>query len=177
MSSPLLGHALEQWKSTPEMRIQDAYKWLYHATLGGEHAIRDESGPRRWLEREWSQIGSAPPNEPEVVQLTPDGRLLRVNLRPYKSRSGDREMLLAILILSAERFSASKHRFQAAWNELGEWLMSRRVGHLTIETWTAFDRLQKPLGYPAVHRSKEYEAAYQPAYRVVLGEFWLAPDR
>jgi hypothetical protein len=177
MQSLLLEHAMEQWKSSPAMRIQDAYKWLYHATLGGEHAIRDESGLRRWLEQEWNAIGPALPNEPQFVSLTPDGSLLRVNLRPYKARNGDREMLLAIFILSSERFSASKHRFHAAWRELGALLKSRRLGHLTIGDWTAFDQKQKPLGYPPVHHSKEYEDAYQPAYRVVLGEMWLVNDR
>ena len=48
----LLDHAFEQWRSTPEMRVEDAYKWLFHATLGGEHAVQDVGGPRNWMDRE-----------------------------------------------------------------------------------------------------------------------------
>lgn len=168
----LCAYALVQWKTTPQMRIQDAYKWLYQATLGGEHAVRDEQGPRRWLEREWAALTPPGAQEPELVRLTPDGSVLRVNLRPYKSAGRDRDLLLALFVMSAERFRGERGRFLKEWRSLGQLLRRRPQAHLTFAAWTSFDRSMSARGFPAVHHSPEYEKAYQPAYRVVLGELW-----
>src|SRR5262245_56083851 len=85
--------AFAGWQPTPKMEIEDAYKWLFHATLGGEHAVTDDEGPRQWLDREWATLGPPLAGEKEVVPLTVDGKLIRLNLRPYKARGGDKEML------------------------------------------------------------------------------------
>ena len=42
----LLAFAETRWRAQPETRIEDAYKWLFHATLGGDHAVRDPRVPR-----------------------------------------------------------------------------------------------------------------------------------
>jgi hypothetical protein len=166
----LLDHAFEQWKATPEMRIEDAYKWLFHATLGGEHAVVSEDGPRRWLDREWSSLGAPTKGEPELVPLAPDGKLVRINLRPYKSRGGDKEMLLWAFVLSAERFKSDKGSFVREWEALGARLGSEPVRHLTRGAWSLLDRRVRREGYPAIGHSAEYESRYRPAYRVVLRE-------
>ena len=170
----LLDHAFQQWKTTPEMRIEDAYKWLYHATLGGEHAVQDASGPRNWMNREWAALEPLRNEEQEIVKLTPDGSVLRVNLRPYKDRGGDKEMLLWAFVFSAERFKADKSVFRKAWNDLGKELMTRSQGRVTRKEWERLDGETGKLGYAAIHHSKQYEEKYKPAYRVVLGEIWSA---
>jgi hypothetical protein len=169
--NPLLDHALAQWRATPEARIEDAYKWLYHATLGGEHAVTDEQGPRAWLDREWETIGAPLKGEQGLVPLTSDGRLLRVNLRPYKQRGGDKEMLLWAFVFSAERFKPDRSGFVREWDALGARLRSRPQGHLTAGEWTRLDATARKAAFPAAHHSPEYERAYRPAYRVVLREF------
>lgn len=172
----LLEFSTRQWASTPELRIEDAYKWLYHATLGGEHAIRDATGPREWLAREWASLSEPLSDEPLVVPLDPEGRILRVNLRPYKRRGGDREMLLAVFVASAERFRPTKSVFLDAWNALGQRLAKGEIGKLTKSEWDRLDRSCAALSYPPIHHSAAYSAAYSPAYRVVLGEMWLPPS-
>ena len=37
------------------MRADDAYKWLFQATRGGEHAI-DREGALSWLQDEWKTL-------------------------------------------------------------------------------------------------------------------------
>ncbi len=170
--SPLLPFAMSEWRKQPETRIEDAYKWLYHATHGGEHAVTNDSGPRRWMEREWGGLSAPFKHEPEVQPLSPDGRIVRINLRPYKARGGDSEMLLAIFVESARQFRSDKQEFVREWTTLGSTLKSKRHGHLTWEQWIRLDRTMKPLSYPAIHHSEAYERAYKPAYRVILRQLW-----
>ncbi|HSI73687.1 MAG TPA: hypothetical protein VK934_10975 [Fimbriimonas sp.] len=168
--SDLLAFSVVEWRKTPEMRIEDAYKWLFHATLGGEHAVTDDSGPRRWMDREWAGLGKPFRFEPEVVPLRPDGKIVRINLRPYKVKGGDREMLLALFVESAKRFRSDKSDFVHEWIGLGQLLKRRAIGKVNRASWTKLDAALKPLGYPATHHSESYEKSYRPAYRVVLRE-------
>ena len=161
---------LAQAGADPEIRIEDAYKWLVHATRGGEHAIASESAARKWLDGEWAILGPPQPDEPVWVPLVADGRIGRLNLRPYRAQGGDPEPLLAAFLASAESFDASPARFRAAWNALGRALKTNRQGHLTHAEWRRLDRAMRSQGYPAIHHSPEYEQARRPAYRVLTRE-------
>lgn len=166
----LLETAESAWRRTPEMRIEDAYKWLYQATRGGEHAVVGEAGPRAWLLREWATLSAPGRSEPEVEVL--GGQVARVNLRPYRARGGDPEMLLAVFVASAERFERSPAGFATAWRALGERLERRGIGKIRHSDWRQLDDQARVGGYPAIHHSEPYRRAYAPAYRVVLRAMW-----
>ena len=161
---------LAQAGADPEVRIEDAYKWLVHATRGGEHAIASEFAARQWLENEWATLGPPPPNEPLWVPLVADGRIGRLNLRPYRAQGGAPEPLLAAFLASAESFDASPARFRAAWKALGRALSKNPQGHLTHAEWRRLDRAMRAQGYPAIHHSPEFEQSRHPAYRVLTQE-------
>ena len=169
-SGPDADFFLAQAPADPELRIEDAYKWLFHATRGGEHALADETAARKWLDREWQSLGPPQPDEPLWVPLTPDGRIGRLNLRPYRAQGGAPAPLLAAFLASAESFDASPARFRRAWNALGRELKKQPVGHLTAEEWRRLDREMRAQGYPACHHSPEYEQARHPAYRVLTAD-------
>ena len=158
---------LAQAPSDPDLRIADAYKWLFHATRGGEHAVENEFTVRQWLENEWATLGPPQPGEPLWIPLTADGRVGRLNLRPYRAQGGDPAALLAAFLAGADAFDASPARFRRAWNALGRELKNQPIGHLTAEKWRRLDREMRAQGYPALHHSPEYEQARQPAYRVL----------
>ena len=160
---------LAQARADPELRIADAYKWLFHATRGGEHAVANEFAVRKWLENEWAALGPPQPGEPLWTPLTPDGRIGRLNLRPYRTQGGAPEPLLAAFVEGAKSFDASPARFRAAWRALGRELKKQPVGHLTWAAWQRLDREMRAHDYPASHHSPEYERARQPAYRVLTG--------
>ncbi len=168
----LLNYSIEQWRSTPKMQIEDAYKWLFQAALGGEHAVTDDSGPRQWLNNEWPTLTEPKPNEPERQKLTPDGKLIRVNLRPYRARGGDQEFMLAIFVASAQQFYAKKSLFVKEWKALGTKLQQNKVQALTYNAWQHLDQAAKKQNYPAIDHSRAYEKQYDPAYRVVLGSLY-----
>ncbi|MDD4117110.1 MAG: hypothetical protein PHI39_02725 [Kiritimatiellae bacterium] len=161
---------LQQARAEPEWRIEDAAKWLVHATRGGEHAIENETAARRWLENEWSTLGPPLPDEPLWVPLDPDGRIGRLNLRPYRARGGSLDALHEAFVAGARAFDASPARFRRAWIALGRALKSRPIGHLSRAEWKRLDRSWRAQGCPAIHHSREYAAARAPAYRVLPAE-------
>ena len=165
--NPDAAFCLAQARREPEWGIEDAAKWLFHATRGGEHAVADETAARLWLDREWQGLGPPQPDEPLWVPLTPDGRIGRLNLRPYKAQGGAPEPLLAAFLASAESFAASPRHFRAVWRAFGRALEADPVGRLTPAAWQRLDRDLRAQDYPAIHHSREYEAACQPAYRVL----------
>lgn len=173
IQAALLDHAQAMWRRQPATRIEDAYKWLFHATQGGDHAVRDDSGPRQWMDREWATLGNPLPDEPLVVPLDPQGRLIRVNLRPYRAMGGDKEMLLALFVASAQEFRPERRTFRAEWRSLGKRLQKHEIGGLTYPEWVRLDRATRAEGYPAIEHSETYLRKAKPAYRVILGSLWV----
>ena len=161
---------LAQAPADPELRIEDAYKWLFHATRGGEHAIADETAVRQWLDQEWAALGPPQSGEPLWTPLTADGRIGRLNLRPFKAQGGSADDLHAAFLASADSFDASPARFRAAWKALGRALSKNPQGRLTHSEWRRLDRAMRAQGYPAIHHSPEYEQSRHPAYRVLTQE-------
>ena len=168
--SALLNFSEERWRSDPAMRIEDAYKWLFHATQGGEHAITSADGPRRWLEREWKTLTAAAPDEPLIESLRPDGKLVRLHLRPYRTQGGTPEPLLSAFVASAQKFKPDKSAFRALWNELGAQLRSGSRNALTRAAWERLDYETADQKYPAIEHSENYLKARIPAYRVLTGD-------
>ena len=158
---------LAQARTDPELRIEDAYKWLVHATRGGEHAVENEFAVRQWLDQEWATLDPPQPDEPLWVPLMPDGRIGRLNLRPYKARGGSTDLLHAAFIHGAQSFDASPDRFRNAWNSLGRQLSRQPQGFLTRDAWQRLDREMRKHNYPAIHHSADYEKSRHPAYRVL----------
>ena len=158
---------LSQARTGPELRIEDAYKWLFQAARGGEHALADETAARAWLEAEWATLGPPQSGEPLWIPLTTDGRIGRLNLRPFRAQGGTPDALLAAFVAGAQAFEASPASFRRAWRALGGALRKQPQGYLTYAEWRRLDRDLRARDYPAVHHSPAYEQARQPAYRVL----------
>jgi hypothetical protein len=114
--------------------------------------------------------------EDAVEPVDPDGRLVRVNLRPLvaaqcKMPSAERRMqsvswLVEAMVESARRVKGNpelmKRRVAAAvrWCRNGLPRQAADLERLAAEAAAS--------GYPAYHHSPTYARAYRPAYRVVL---------
>lgn len=161
--------ARARWAADPHRPgIEDAYKWLFHATQGGEHAIMSPDGPRAWLDREWKTLTEPDKSEPLVEPLRPDGKVVRLHLRPYRARGGNKDALLAAFIASAKGFRADRTGFVAVWEALGASLQKAPAPpHLTAAAWSRLDAETRPRGFPALHHGARYEKAARPAYRVL----------
>lgn len=144
----------------PAATVQDIYKFVYHGIMGSEHAVRDTAAVRGRLVRELHQLSTGERRgegwTAEVESLPPDGRLVRVHLRPFLDRGGDTESLLRAFIATANSASGDTAQFACAQGALA-----------AVEGFPGYVDARRTEGFPAVHHSKEYEARYQPAYRVI----------
>jgi hypothetical protein len=156
-----------EWRKAPVFRIEDAYKWLFQACRGGEHATSSREAAQAWLENEWAGLGPALEGEPLVVPLRPDGAIVRLNLRPFRDRGGRREALLEAFLRSGASFSQDERLFRETWRALGEQVRSAPIGALTLAEWRRMDTAAAGEGYRASHHSAAYAAANTPAYRVL----------
>lgn len=144
----------------PAMQIEDLYKLLHQGALGSEHAVSDRRAAEQWLARELAEMGEGPP-EPMIDPISAEGALVRVHLRPFLAAGNPPEELLAAFLETANGYRGSPRALEAAW----------RIA--SASAWfpaAAMDGFLGPLrsqGFPAVHHSPAYEAAYRPAYRVV----------
>lgn len=149
----------------PLMEIPDAFKLLQQATMGSEHAVRDSSGPQRWMEREWATLGEGPP-ELLVDTLGTNGRFARVHLRAWRAAGGAPTALVRAFVATAGTSEPDTAALRCAIDGLIR-LAQTGKAPWTADSVDAAARAWGALGYPAVDHSAPYESAYRPAYRVV----------
>ena len=152
----------------PDMRAEDIYKMVHHAAMGNAHLFSDTAAARLWLLNEFDEI-QGDTAEPLIEPVSPDGSIVRVNLRPYKARGGDIDRLFDSMVQSAGRI----HQDAAALDRwLQEVLDESEFGTIPVDKTTLrefFDAM-KAEGYPAKHHSETYETLYAPSYRVLMRE-------
>lgn len=165
MRSILTQHA----RRYPKWAVADLFKLIHQAATGSEHALSDEAQARDWLKRELAQLGPGP-DEPLLDPISPEGRVVRIHLRPFTRRHLDAEALLQAFILTANAFPPAPDRlleYAAVAGQLAQEALlpfsAKRVSRY-LGDWRA-------AGFPAVHHSRRYTENYLPAYRVVARAF------
>lgn len=161
----VLGHA----KRYPRWEPQDCYKLLFQAVLGAEHAVSDEAGARKWMENEVAALGDGPA-EPLVDPISADGALVRVHLRTFVARGGDPAKLVRAFVATGQRKFGTREQLADAWAQVVALAEARRLP-FTAAAALEFGEKMRAAGWPAVHHSKAFGAAYRPAYRVIAREF------
>ena len=157
---------LSQANQRPAWQLQDVYKLAFQAALGSEHAAPDETAARRWLEQEIATLGSGP-DDPAIEPISPDNRLVRINLRPYLAAGGSLEPLLQAFLRTAVGWQGQRtvlHQSLATVVDLSE---AGELAFSPSDARTYFNRLANA-DYPAAHHSPLYRDLYHPAYRVIL---------
>jgi hypothetical protein len=145
----------------PAWQLPDAYKLLHQATLGSEHAVADPAAPRAWLARELATLGEGP-DEPVADTL---GRFVRLHLRPFLARGGDTDALLDAFIRTANTPTDTSD-LACALRAL-EAMASDGAVPWSADAVRQYVAARRAAGFPAVHHSDAFRAAYAPAYRVV----------
>jgi len=148
----------------PAMQPADAYKLLHQATLGSEHAMPSRAMAEDWLTRELSTL-PAGPAEPLVDTLGAGG-FARIHLRPFLAAGGVPDSLLNAFVRTAQEARRDTTQLACALLAVSEMTGSGETGWSRDDV----DRLlgeAQAAGYPAMHHSDAFEAAYHPAYRVV----------
>ena len=159
--------AIPHWRADKATRIDDAYKWIFQATRGGEHAVPDKESATQWLDTEWQGLSEPAANEPVWEPLCPGEEIGRLNLRAFQKRGGKPDDLLEAFLTSSREYKATVADFTVAWLELGKRLKKKSFGKIDRKAWTTLDTEMKAKNYPAIHHSEQYERANHPAYRVL----------
>ncbi len=149
----------------------DLYKLIYQAVLGSEHALTNASKAWAYLQQEWATLPPGPPDEPLFEPLRPEIGLGRLNLRPYKAQGGTVEQLWQAFMAGAARTWGTLEDLQITWDEV---IVLAQVGAVAFAPadLRAFGQAQRAAGFPPVHHSSMYRAAYRPAYRLVWIPAW-----
>jgi hypothetical protein len=158
-----------QLQRYPEMQIQDLYKLVYQAALGNEHLMTDSAMVHDYLIKELESI-EASTAEPLLEEISPDGAVVRLNLRPFKARQGDHRALLQAMMQTARTFQKSQERLDRYLSDLEQMAASGAIP-FDAEAMKAFFRELRDKSYPAVHHSAVYGEKYSPAYRVILKKY------
>lgn len=153
-----------------KVRLHDVYKLLHQGVFGPRHLLRNPESARSYLQEEWDAIEAAGA-EALTEPVSIDGKIIRINLRPFKAGGGKCESLWEALYNSATIIRPDKEQFRKLWQQLIDLCEQKRLPFSADEA----ERLKMEMsaqGYPALHHSKEYQQANKPAYRVVLQTEW-----
>lgn len=152
----------------PEADILDVYKLLHQATFGPGHAITNQRAAREWLERECATI--RPHTGDSLVEsIHPEGRMVRLHLRPYLEARGDLRKLLDGFLRSSREVQGDLGKMAVWWaifqrmTEPGGALADR----FAIRTVALLGRTRAAENWPASHHSPPFDHMYHPAYRVL----------
>jgi hypothetical protein len=158
-----------QLQRYPTMQIEDLYKLVFQAALGNEHLMTDSAMVHDYLIRELESI-HASAAEPLLEEISPDGEVVRLNLRPFKARRGDHRELFRAMMQTARAFQKSPERLGQFWRDLEQMTQSGAMA-FDAGAMQSFFREMREKGFPAVHHSAIYEEKYAPAYRVILKKY------
>lgn len=155
---------LQHFEAYPGMQPQDAVKLVYQHTFGPGHMIRDARKAALMLQQEMASLA---PGKKEPLYESIGNGLCRLNLRPCVEKGIGSEFILRLFLEAAQATTATKKEFRQNLRVLQK---------LAEEDETPFEAIELDMfmlqyeekGYPAVHHSDEYRAAYAPAYRVVI---------
>jgi hypothetical protein len=152
----------------PRLEIQDLYKLIFQAAFGSEHAVGDFEVVRGRLMRELRAL-TPDPEEPMAEPVSPDGRIVRINLRPYLANGGDPAALFEAFVRTGREYRGAGATLQRYWC-YAERMATAGLLTFAPEALRGFFAKMQAAGFPAVHHSPAYTTAYRPAYRVVLYE-------
>jgi hypothetical protein len=153
----------------PQLEIQDLYKLIFQASFGSEHAVAGRAAAHRWLERELRELAPGP-EEPIIDPISPDGSIVRINLRPYLAARKALACLLAAFARTARGYHGTEAALHRYWHD-AEHMAAAGLLPFAPEALHRFFAEMQAASFPAVHHSAAYTAAYHPAYRVVRSEF------
>ena len=156
----------EEFQRRPKATAQDVYKLLYQGEFGVSQILHTPSAAKEYLILE---AASQPKTSdvPLIEACSADGKVIRVNLRPFISKNLSLDSLFLCMAESAEQIHGSRERMKRIWQHVGE-LVDRDEAPIPKSAYEAMCDTLTKYSFPAMHHSREYTLAYRPSYRVVL---------
>jgi hypothetical protein len=160
--------ALEQYRRYPLMQMQDFYKLAFQAAMGPAHLGADSVMIFSYLKAE---IDTLKPSNTEPLEelISPDGRIVRVNLRSFVTRGGKAGHLTQAILYSNKRITSSERLLNIYWNSVENLAKKNSIPFQSDSLHFFFLKMNRNIEMP-VHHSVKYMNAYVPSYRVILKE-------
>ena len=164
MSQNITNLILDHLRRKPAARPRDIYKLLYQGVFGVGHIVTGKA--RDVLVEEAGRISLEDHSEDPLFEpVSPDGSMVRVNLRQFILQGGDLDRLYTVVQESA-MIKGEPDVFLEYWAQFKQ-LVADKVVSLPISEIEGLDEFIKQEGVKPRHHTEEYRAAYYPAYRVV----------
>ena len=149
----------------PVFTPQDAVKLLYQSEFGSGHMITDEAAVYSYLLQE---LAATPDGDAPLRAEPIGGGLCRLHLAGTVC-NGLSPRTIFQLFLRASAPRGSRTDFLEKIAVLRE-LCAGRTLPFSLPELDGYLQTYQAAGYPAVHHSEAYRAAYAPAYRLIRAE-------
>jgi len=163
---------LEQHAKTyPLMQPCDAVKLIYQNEFGAKHLTEDEAACEAAIHQEMAALTAFEDlqDSGKLSESIGNG-LVRLNLANALPAGISPEHIHKLLMASAKRIYGSETSFERKLAVLEAMASENRFG-FTAGVLRDYLEEYQAQGYPPVHHSAAYRAAYAPAYRVIDGRY------
>jgi hypothetical protein len=162
--------------SKRDLQAQDVYKLLYQAHFGVGHILTDTAAVTSHLLVELGSLDTTIVEESLVERISTSGKMVRINLRPFKQDEFAPDLLVQLMFRSADAANVDTLQFYREWNEFGS-LVRFGILEIPVKEVEQWNRQVIAGKLEPVHHSEKYRQANKPAYRVVRREFIELPFR
>ena len=155
----------EHFQAYPQLQIEDAFKYLFQSAFGCEHLVSNQEAVLEYIKHEYETVSKTAPTLVEPL----DGAYSRVHLSCLNEGLAPQTMA-RLFCLSAQKeedgnlLLEEKIEVVKELVEGGSLPLDVNVFEEKLATWRA-------LGFPAIHHSEIFRAAYKPAYRVIANRY------
>jgi len=153
----------------PRARPVDVYELIYHAANGAGKAGLDSAKAGEQLRAEWAALSKPKPGERMLDTISPDGKFVRLNLRPWKAAGGARGPLGRAFVESAHDVKPDGSHLEHYWR-IVETMGTDNKLPWPVDSVGMLGRRMAGSGFPPAAHSPAFEAAYAPAYRVLTAQ-------
>jgi hypothetical protein len=150
----------------PLMELRDVFKLLYQGVLGSEHLVTLADDFKLALRAEFDTL-TAISGGRLLEPVHPKRKLLRFNLRVYKSMQTDLDQLVPVFLETAKQTWGTQAELQVAWANFAGLCEQGRIKGFPLSSVNGFSAWLERQAYPPLHHSETYRWAYQPSYRLI----------
>ncbi len=157
-------------KRYPLCTAQDIYKMIFQAVRGPEHLL---DSPERVLESILAEMNSLAGNTSEELWEELGNGIYRIHLRPFRLSGEDSLRIAAACIETARQVISHENELEETWGLFQNLHAGGLAASITGEDVSRLTDQLEVQGYPPVHHSPAFRAAYRPAYRVLSQQIYL----
>ena len=152
----------------PATDRRDLYVLVHEATMGAMQADLDSASATAAMTEAWPTMGRSRAGERLIDTIAPGGRLVRLNLRPWRAAGGAAGAAAHAFVASAYDTPARPDLFERYWASVVD---AARAGAVraNADSLGALAAQQRATRYAALAHSAAYARSCRPAYRLLTG--------